>query len=213
MKILYTGFEPFGGESTNPSFEAVSLLPEVIAGASVVRRQIPTLFTQGAEAVLSAIRLEQPDFVICCGQAGKRCLITPEFVAINYRHARLPDNAGLQPREEAILADGPAAYFTKLPVHAIVQRCQQEGIPAQVSYTAGTYVCNEVMYRLLHGIATEFPGVVGGFLHVPYSTDQVAGKGEDLPSMALPLLVKALQIAGEVTIREAGRQEGTGSNR
>ena len=201
MKILYTGFEPFGGEKTNPSYEALALLPDSILGAQVLHLQVPAIFTEGWGAILSAIREQRPDIVICCGQAGKRCCVTPEYVAINYRHARIPDNAGVQPRDERISPEGPAAYFSLLPVHGIASRCRQEGIPCEVSYTAGTYVCNEVMYRLLQAIEKEFPSLMGGFIHVPFSTDQMAAQDSPFPSLPLPLIARALGLAGEESVK------------
>ena len=200
MKILYTGFMPFGGETTNPSFEAVRLLPDSIAGAAVIRLEIPTVFDRCGETLLEALRREKPDAVICVGQAGGRNCVTPEFVAINYRHARIPDNEGHQPLDERLCPDGPDACFSTLPVRRIVARCREAGIPAAVSYTAGTYVCNELMYTLLHAAREEFPELVGGFIHVPYSTAQAAAKDVPPPCMELSVMAEALRIAGEAAI-------------
>ena len=200
MKILYTGFEPFGGETVNPSFEAVSALPATVAGAEVIRLEVPVEFDRGAEVLLAAIEAERPAAVICVGQAGGRSAVTPEFVAINYRAARIPDNAGHQPSGEAVCEAGPAAYFTTLPVHRIAERCREEGIPSEVSYTAGTYVCNELMYRLLHAIACRYPGMPGGFVHVPYSPCQAAAKSPVPPSLEVGVMAEALRIAGEETL-------------
>jgi pyroglutamyl-peptidase len=157
-KILVTGFQPFGGETMNPAWEAVRRLPDTIAGASVTKVEIPVVFGKGPEAVDKAIDEVQPDLVLCVGQAGGRAKITPEFVGINYADARIPDNDGNQPVAERIAADGPDAYFATLPVKAMVQAMAEAGIPAEVSYTAGTYVCNDVMYSLLHTLATKHPG-------------------------------------------------------
>ena len=207
MKLLYTGFEPFGGESVNPSFEAIRLLPDSIAGAELVRLEIPTVFGTGAQTLLAALEHERPDVVICVGQAGGRAAVTPEYVAINYRNARIPDNAGQQPKDQRICADGPVGYFTKLPVQSIVERCHAQGIPASVSYTAGTYVCNELMYTLLRAIEHLYPSVIGGFIHVPYSAEQAAAQSVPSPSMPLPMIADALRIAGEVTV-SAGQIHG-----
>ena len=200
MKILYTGFEPFGGECTNPSFEAIRLLPGKIAGAEVIRLEIPVVFGKAEEAVLRAVETHRPEFVICVGQAGGRAAVTPEYAAINYRCARIPDNAGQQPFDERIIPGGPAAYFTKLPVHEIVRKCVERGIPAAVSYSAGTFVCNEVMYTLLHAVESRFPHLIGGFLHVPYSPEQAAVKTPVPPCMDLHKIADALFFAGEVSI-------------
>ena len=160
MKILFTGFDPFGGETINPAFEAVKLLPEEVAGAEVIKVEIPTVFRKGAAKLKAAVEKYKPDFVICVGQAGGRASVTPEFVGINYQDARIPDNDGLQPIGEIIMEDGDRAYFTKLPVKAIVAELQKTGIPASVSYTAGTYVCNDVMYHLLYYIDQDWPHIV-----------------------------------------------------
>ena len=185
MKILFTGFEPFGGEELNPSYEALKLLPDTIAGA---------------EEMLAAVEQHQPAVVICVGQAGGRFAVTPEFVAINYSDARIPDNVGFQPAGEAVVSGGENAYFTALPVKRITQRIREEGIPASVSYTAGTYVCNDVFYRLLHHIHTRQSELVGGFIHVPYAHEQAAKLGGNMPSLSLETIARALQIAGETAI-------------
>ena len=200
MKILYTGFEPFGGETVNPSFEAVRALPGFIAGAEVMRLEVPVEFIRGAEAVLAAVEAHRPDAVICVGQAGGRSAVTPEFVAINYREARIPDNAGRRPLGEPVCEGGPAAWFSTLPVHRIAGRCRENGIPAEVSFTAGTYVCNEVMYTLLHAAASLYPGMPAGFIHVPYSPRQAAGKTPVPPTMEVGMMAEALRLAGEETL-------------
>lgn len=198
MKVLITGFQPFGGESINPAYEAVKRLPEEIAGARIIKKEIPVVFREGARIVCEEIKKERPDIVICVGQAGGRSGITPEFVGINYQDARTADNAGNQPNSEPIQKDGPAAYFTKLPVKAMVAEMTEKGIPASVSYSAGTYVCNDVMYQLLYDIDKSFPNIQGGFIHVPYAQEQV----EDKPGTAsLPLetIVKGLEICIRVS--------------
>ena len=134
MLFRSTGFQPFGGESINPAYEAIKRLPQTIAGASVITKEIPVVFRQGSRAVYEAVQKEQPDVVICVGQAGGRSGITPEFVGINYQDARIPDNDGNQPVGESIQPDGPNAYFTKLPVKAMVAAMKKEGIPAAVSF-------------------------------------------------------------------------------
>lgn len=202
MKILLTGFDPFGGEVINPAYEAVKLLPDVIAGAEVIKVEIPTVFRKGAEKMKEAVERHKPDFVICVGQAGGRANITPEFVGINYEDARIPDNAGAQPIGELIKEDGETAYVTKLPVKAIVEKLREAGIPASVSYTAGTYVCNDVMYHLLYYIQKEWPGLIGGFIHVPYAAEQAVKLPANTPSMSLEMIRDGLKIAAEVTITQ-----------
>ena len=200
MKILYTGFAPFGGETINAAYEAIRLLPGRIEGADVVRLLLPTVFGEGGRVLLSALEKERPDVVICVGEASGRAAVTPEYVAINCRNARIPDNAGQQPFDEKIRPEGPDAYFTKLPIHDIVQRCLEHDIPCSVSYTAGTYVCNDVMYSLLHAIRTDWPEMTGGFIHVPCQPSQAMKKHPVLPSMDVRLASMALRLAGELSI-------------
>ena len=183
-KILVTGFDPFGGEPVNPAFEAVKLLPESIAGVSVVKLEIPTVFTRSAMVVEEAIEREKPDYVLCIGQAGGRSAVTVEKVAINLAEARIPDNDGEQPFDTPLREDGDTAYFATLPVKAMVKRINASGIPALMSYTAGTYVCNSIMYNVLYLLDRRFPGVKGGFIHVPYATAQGVGKPNGTPTMA-----------------------------
>ena len=150
MKILVTGFDPFGGETVNPAYEAVKLLPDTIAGAQIIKLQVPTRFALSGTVLEAAVNEHRPDAVICVGQAGGRSAITPERVAINLADASTPDNAGDQPVDEPIRKDGAPAYFTSLPVKAMVQKMRAAGIPAALSYTAGSFVCNSLMYTLLY---------------------------------------------------------------
>lgn len=203
MRILYTGFDPFGGERVNPSFEALRLLPDSVAGAEVLRLEVPTVFGEGARVLLEALEKLRPDVVICVGQAGGRACITPEYVAVNCRDARIPDNAGQQPQGEPIRPDGPDGIFTRLPVRRIVERCRECSIPAAVSYTAGTFVCNELMYMLLTALREKYPLTLGGFVHVPYSTAQAAVQTVPAPGLELGMIADALRIAGEESIRTA----------
>ena len=152
MKVLVTGFDPFGGESINPAYEAVKMLPDEIAGAQIIKREIPTSFTRGTAEVVRQIELCQPDLVLNVGQAGGAAGLRVERVAINRADARIPDNDGAQPVDEPLVQDGAPAYFAKLPVKAMVRRVQAKGYPCQLSYTAGTYVCNAVMYTVLHTV-------------------------------------------------------------
>ena len=152
MKVLVTGFDPFGGESINPAYEAVKMLPDEIAGAQIIKREIPTSFTRGTAEVVRQIELCQPDLVLNVGQAGGAAGLRVERVAINLADARIPDNDGAQPVDEPLVQDGAPAYFAKLPVKAMVRGVQAKGYPCQLSYTAGTYVCNAVMYTVLHTV-------------------------------------------------------------
>ena len=194
MKILVTGFDPFGGEKVNPAYEAVKLLPDTIAGAEIIKLEIPTVFSNSGPAVEAGIQAHHPDVVLNVGQAGGRACVTIERVAINLAEARIPDNAGEQPMDEPLQAEGPAAYFTTLPIKAMVERIRGEGLAGEVSNSAGTFVCNEVMYRALHHAAGAMPHVRCGFIHVPYIPRQTAEK-PDTPSMELEDIVRALAAA------------------
>lgn len=197
MKILITGFDPFGGETVNPAYEAVKLLPDTIAGAEIIKLEVPTRFHRAGAVLEDAMQRHKPDAVICVGQAGGRAAITPEKVAINLMDGRIPDNAGYQPVDVSIREDGETAYFTSLPVKAMVQRMRDAGIPAAVSYTAGTYVCNYLLYTLLYLIDKKYPNVRGGFIHVPYAMEQVINKPLGTPSMDLRQIARGLETAVE----------------
>lgn len=199
-KILVTGFDPFGGETVNPAFEAVKLLPDEIKGAKMIKLEIPTSFYGSKKAVEEAVEMHRPDVVISIGQAGGRAEITPEWVAINLAEARIPDNDGNQPMEESLVAEGPAAYFSTLPVKAMVENIRAHGLPSNISYTAGTYVCNSVMYRVLHMAATQYPGMKAGFIHVPYAMEQLIGKPSGTPGMSLTDIARALEYAIEAVV-------------
>lgn len=170
MRVLLTGFAPFGGSATNPSWSAARL----VAGRrdDVAAVKLPVEFEASLPALRAAIDTHRPSLVVCAGQAGGREGVTPERVAVNLIDARIPDNAGRQPVDVPVVEGGPAAYFTALPVKAAVAAILAKGVPAAVSYTAGTYVCNQVFYGLMHLLATEFPAVRGGFVHVPSAPGQ-----------------------------------------
>lgn len=194
MKVLLTAFEPFGGEAINPAQEAVRLVKDNIDGADIVKVDVPVVFNKAGEVVYAAMKKENPDVVLCIGQAGGRFGVTPERVAINMQDARIADNDGQQPKDVACFADGPAAYFTSLPVKKMVEAIKEAGVPASVSYTAGTYVCNDLMYAVLYHIDKEFKGVKGGFMHVPFLHDQVMTKA-NTPSVSVNDVVKAIEAA------------------
>ena len=195
MKILITGFDPFGGESVNPAYEAVKQLPDTIAGAQLIKLEIPTVFAKSIQVVKEAVKTNHPDIVINVGQAGGRACVTVEKVAINLAEARIPDNAGDEPHDEPLETDGPDAYFSTLPVTKMVRNVKAHGLPCEISYSAGTYVCNSIMYRILHLAAKEYPEMKAGFIHVPYSCEQTAKKNGCVASMPLETIAKSLEYA------------------
>lgn len=189
--VLLTGFEPFDGETINPSWEAARLLDgQRIGGARVVARRLPCVFGASLTALNDQLRALRPRLVLCAGQAGGRAEIAVERVAINLDDARIPDNAGRQPLDQPIAADGPAAYFATVPVKAIVAALQDAGLPAVLSHSAGTFVCNHVFYGLLRALSDE-PDARGGFIHLPCLPEQAAGR----PSLPLERCVQALELA------------------
>ncbi|MGY5339198.1 pyroglutamyl-peptidase I [Levilactobacillus spicheri] len=194
MKILVTGFDPFGKETINPAWEAVRRLPATIAGAQIVTLQVPTVFDQAASVVHAAIVREQPDVVLDIGQAGGRSGLTPERVAINLNDAGIADNQGNQPVDQPIQADGAAAYFTQLPVKAMVAAIRAAGLPGYLSTTAGTFVCNHLMYQVQYQRAHEFPRLRAGFMHIPFLPSQVSAR-PGVPSLALADDVRGLTAA------------------
>ena len=194
MKILVTGFDPFGGEKVNPALEAVKSLPSEIHGAEIHWVEIPTVFYKAAEVLETAIVRFQPDAVLCIGQAGGRASLTPERVAINQDDARIPDNQGNQPIDTPIRLDGQAAYFSTLPIKAMVQAIKEEGLPATVSNTAGTFVCNHLMYQALYLADKKFSHMRAGFMHIPYMTEQVINK-PNTASMNLTDIVRGIEAA------------------
>lgn len=199
MKVLITGFTPFGGEKINPAYEAVKDLEDMINGSQIIKREISTVFHKSIRELDILIEVESPDIVICVGQAGGRFDISLERVAINIDDARIADNEGNQLIDERIYEDGENAYFSSLPIKAMVSRIREGGIPASISNTAGTFVCNHLMYGLLYLINNKYPNIKGGFIHVPYSTEQVISKG-NAPSMSIRDITKALNFAIEATL-------------
>lgn len=188
-KLLITGFDPFGGETVNPAWEAVKKLPDRITDYTLYKLEIPTVFDLAAETVLAKAAQTQPDLILCIGQAGGRAAVTPERIAVNIRDARIPDNAGNQPGGEQIAPDGPAAYFATVPVKKMAAAIENAGIAATVSNSAGAFVCNDTLYSLLHHYAHT--DVKVGFIHVPYLPEQ----GQ--PNMELEVITKALEAAIE----------------
>lgn len=194
--VLVTGFDPFGGSATNPSWHAVHALNgRTIAGCQVVGAEVPTVFGASLQRLEQLMRQHQPQLVLCTGQAGGRAAISLERVAINVNDARIPDNAGAQPVDTAIVAGGPAAYFTTLPIKAMLQALLRDGINAEVSQTAGTFVCNHIFYGLMHLLARpEWAGTRGGLVHVPWLPEQ----GQ--PSMRLDEIVRGLELGIECAL-------------
>lgn len=186
-KLLITGFDPFGGEQINPSWEAVKLLPDRIGDYLLHKRQIPTVFSLAGERVLAEAEQLLPEVILCVGQAGGRSAVTVERVAINIRTASIADNEGNQPVEESIVPDGADGIFSTLPVMKMVEEMKNAGCSAAISNTAGSFVCNELLYTLLHrykGTTTQV-----GFIHVPYLPQQ----GE--PNLSLEEITEALAAA------------------
>lgn len=189
-KLLITGFEPFGGESINPSWEIVKALPDVVGDYELTKLCVPVVFGSAAELVLERAGEIQPDVILSIGQAGGRSAITPEKVAINLRHASIPDNAGNKPSDEPIVSGGETAYFSTLPVRRMTEAISASGVSAQLSYTMGSYVCNDLTYILLSHFQDSETRV--GFIHVPYCTEQ----GKE-PSMAINTMIDAIKTAIE----------------
>lgn len=189
-KLLISGFEPFGGEEINPSWESVKLLPDIIGEYSLTKICIPVVFGIAAKEVIKISEEVAPDAIVCVGQAGGREAITPEMVALNLRYASIPDNLGNQPKDEPIIEGGENAYFSTLPVRKMAEKVNDFGIISRVSYSAGAYVCNDVLYTLLEHFKGTKTRVC--FIHVPYCKEQ-----EKTPSMSMDDIAKGLKIAIE----------------
>jgi pyroglutamyl-peptidase len=200
--LLVTGFEPFGGDSVNPSeLVAAALHGSVVEGggrrARVVAQRLPCAFGAAERVLLEATTTLRPQAVLALGLAAGRAALTPERVAINLADARIADNAGVQPRDQALVAGAPAACFSTLPVKAMVAAMQDTGVPAELSLSAGSFVCNAVFFALMHALATQpgLRGIRGGFMHLPLLPAQSAGPAGWRPSVALPLQVQAVAAA------------------
>jgi pyroglutamyl-peptidase len=200
-RVLLTGFEPFDDATVNPSWQAVRLVAKKPPdGVSLTSVLLPVVFGDAIERLRAAVEAADAEVVVCVGQAGGRPAVTVERVAINIDDARIPDNAGGRPVDEPVVAGGPAAYFATLPVKACVAAVREAGLPAAVSHTAGTFLCNHVFYGLMHLIATERPAVKGGFVHVPYLPEQVtAGDQPALPAHAIATALIAIVSAAVAT--------------
>ncbi len=194
-RILVTGFEPFGGESVNPSMQAVlGLAADPPPGIVLLTEILPVSLRRAPPALREAVARQRPGVVVAIGQAGGRAEVSVERVGINVSDFRIPDNDGAQPVDEPVIAGGPAAYFATLPVKAMVQALRAAGVPASVSNSAGTHLCNQVLYLLGHLTATTYPDMRCGFLHVPFLPEQVVHHPGQ-PSMATATLVAGLKAA------------------
>ena len=189
-QLLITGFDPFGGASVNPAREAVMALPDTVGDYALTKLEIPTVFGLAAETVLRAAEALCPDVILCVGQAGGRAAITPEVVAINLREASIPDNLGYTPQNQPVVVDAPAAYFSTLPVRAMTEGVKAAGIPCSLSYSAGVFVCNDLLYTLLHHYDGTDTRV--GFVHIPYLPEQAK---EGVASLPLEDAVRGLTAA------------------
>lgn len=206
--VLVTGFEPFGGEERNPSWMAAQALHgRTVAGHRLIGAQLPTAFGQSLEALRDLLHRHHPALVVCTGQAGGRTALSLERIAINVNDARIPDNEGARPVDTPVVAGGPAAYFTSMPIKAMLAALLAEGINAEVSQTAGTFVCNHVFYGLMHELETrhDLRRTRGGFIHVPW----LPGQGQ--PSMRLDEIVAGLRVAigcALVTVEDIRKEAG-----
>lgn len=199
MKIMLTAFDPFGGDKINPALEAVKLVRPELFQAEIIKVEIPTVFGKSIRTALAAMQEHQPEVVFCIGQAGGRFDMTPERVAINLDDGRIPDNEGNQPIDSPIFEDGEPAYFSMLPIKAMVQSMKDAGIPASVSNTAGTYVCNHIMYGVLYHIHKRFPGMRGGFMHVPFTTEQIVNR-PNTPGLSTEQIARGIEVSIQAII-------------
>jgi len=200
--VLVTGFDAFSGEKLNPSWEICTRLPKAIGGLRVETARVPCEFRRAIETVAEAIERHHPALVVCLGQAGGRAHLSVERVAINLDDARVADNAGARPIDEPIASQGPPAYFATLPIKAMVEGMRAAGVPAEVSNSAGTYVCNHLMYGVLHFLAGSGRQARAGFIHVPYCEEQVLDKPA-IAAMSLATMVKGVESAIVAASRHA----------
>lgn len=198
-RIILTGFEPFGGESINPSWEVVKLLEKKTESYQIIAQQLPCVFDLSLQILYAKIDEIHPDIVLCIGQAGGRADISIERVAINLNDATIPDNQGNQPIDTPIITNAPNAYFSNLPCKAMVQAVKTSGIPASLSLSAGSYVCNHTMFGLLHHLAQHHPHCRGGFIHIPYLPEQGI-LHRNVPTMSLETLKQGILIAVETAL-------------
>lgn len=201
MKILLTGFEPFGGEEINPSYEVIKRIPDTIEGCEIIKLELPTVFQESFDILKESLEQNQPDVVLSIGQAANRYGITVEKVAVNLIDSKIPDNHGNQPIDAVIREDGENAYFSNIPVRTIVDNIKGVGIPADISYTAGTYVCNYVLYQGLYWCNHINQDMKAGFIHVPFATEQGAKKDKMVPTMSMEDMRRALEVTIKTIIK------------
>jgi pyroglutamyl-peptidase len=212
--VLLSGFEAFDGEAVNPSAEVVQALAREWGDCGERDTMVlPVDCARAAQRLLARVASGSPDLVIMLGEAGGRARVTPERVAINVDDYRIPDNAGNQPRNAAVVDGGPVGYFSTLPLTDIVERLHAAGIAAEISNSAGTYLCNHLFYRVMHGLARSGSRARAGFIHLPYLPEQVRGKAQTLPSMALGVLVRAVRIAVDTALATGDAGVGVGPDR
>ncbi len=203
MKILLTGFEPFDSSPINPSEQIVRALgDESIPDVKLETAVLPVDLARGPAVLLQAVAAVQPEAIICLGQASRRAAISIERVAVNLLDFRIPDNAGNQVEDQAIIEDGPAAYFTTLPVRGIIETIKEQGIPAELSLSAGAYLCNQVTYILLHHLQSQDLNNPAGFIHLPALPEQAAQMKGSVPSMSLETMIQGIRIALQVVAKE-----------
>ena len=206
MKILVTGFDPFGGEKINPALETIKRLPDTILGAQIIKLEIPTVVGKSLAKIKEAVEKENPDVVLSIGQAGGRSEITVERIGINIDDCRIPDNEGNQPIDEPVVTGGPAAYFVTIPIKAIVEKIKAHNIPASISNTAGTFICNHVCYGVAHLAAQRTAAgkpMKSGFIHIPFLPEQVIGKPALTPSMSLETIINGITHALEAIVEHS----------
>jgi pyroglutamyl-peptidase len=203
MKILLTGFEPFDGSSVNPSEQIIhNLTDESFFDVQLETVLLPVDATRGPQVLLDSVKTFQPEAVVCLGQASRRAVLSIERVALNLLDFRIPDNAGNQVQDRLIVPKGPAAYFTTLQVREIFERLKGAGIPAELSLSAGAYLCNQVTYLLMHSLHEQELNIPAGFIHLPALPEQVARMKESVPSMSLDTMLRGIQIVIQVVAKE-----------
>lgn len=205
MKILITAFDPFGGEKVNPALEVIKGLDDNIGSCELIKLEIPTVFGKAEEVIERKIQEARPDVILSLGQAGGRSDISVERVAINIDDARIFDNEGNMPIDEKIREDGDTAYFATIPIKAIVEEIREEKLPASISNTAGTFLCNHVMYQDLY-LAKKYGNISAGFIHIPYLPDQVLDK-KDTASMNLDDMIRAIRAAIRAIIKYKDKKD------
>ena len=207
ITLLVTAFEPFGGETRNASLDAVARLPAQCGAVRIVRQTVPTAFGTSVKTVIEAIQREQPDAVLMVGQAGSRGILTPERQAVNRIRARIPDNAGVQPAEQPVVPGGSPCMQATLPVEEITRAIRDAGVPAAVSEDAGAFVCNQLLYGVLHDLSNRERPIPAGFLHVPRSEEQTEGRQPALPLAQIVAGLTAAVGAVAAHLTEEHREE------